>query len=66
MLTERTTTLFVSIFYFQKCQTREFTTFPVNVPQVAGKVFTAVRFPSAMHHLGKRNEMDMLISCRFT
>ena len=22
MLTERTTTLFVSIFYFQKCQTR--------------------------------------------
>ncbi len=25
MLTERTTTLFVSIFYFQKCQTRDFT-----------------------------------------
>ena len=24
MLTERTTTLFVSIFYFQKCQTRDF------------------------------------------
>ena len=24
MLTERTTTLFVSIFYFQKCQTREY------------------------------------------
>ena len=23
MLTERTTTLFVSIFYFQKCQTRD-------------------------------------------
>ena len=28
MLTERTTTLFVSIFYFQKCQTREYKTFP--------------------------------------
>ena len=26
MLTERTTTLFVSIFYFQKCQTREYRT----------------------------------------
>ena len=26
MLTERTTTLFVSIFYFQKCQTRDYTT----------------------------------------
>ena len=26
MLTERTTTLFVSIFYFQKCQTRDFIT----------------------------------------
>ena len=25
MLTERTTTLFVSIFYFQKCQTRDYT-----------------------------------------
>ena len=25
MLTERTTTLFVSIFYFQKCQTRDCT-----------------------------------------
>lgn len=24
MLTERTTTLFVSIFYFQKCQTRDY------------------------------------------
>ena len=27
MLTERTTTLFVSIFYFQKCQTRDFSIF---------------------------------------
>lgn len=26
MLTERTTTLFVSIFYFQKCQTRDYNT----------------------------------------
>ena len=25
MLTERITTLFVSIFYFQKCQTRDYT-----------------------------------------
>lgn len=27
MLTERTTTLFVSIFYFQKCQTRDLNNF---------------------------------------
>ena len=27
MLTERTTTLFVSIFYFQKCQTRDYIMF---------------------------------------
>ena len=32
MLTERTTTLFVSIFYFQKCQTRDYNSFILKMP----------------------------------
>lgn len=35
MLTERTTTLFVSIFYFQKCQTRDYTIDSKKIKHVA-------------------------------
>ena len=40
MLTERTTTLFVSIFYFQKCQTRDCTTErPIFVAKISAAAF---------------------------
>ena len=41
MLTERTTTLFVSIFYFQKCQTRDIILYRKNVAVASGSWFVA-------------------------
>ena len=55
MLTERTTTLFVSIFYFQKCQTRDYTTIWAELAIIfcrgdhVGRPFTQIRFTSISH-----------------
>lgn len=46
MLTERTTTLFVSIFYFQKCQTRDYNKLTDKVQPAQNQAFSSS--PSAL------------------
>ena len=48
MLTERTTTLFVSIFYFQKCQTRDYTVISAYFATVSSR-FRKMRTQSTVH-----------------
>lgn len=56
MLTERTTTLFVSIFYFQKCQTRDSTFHYITVVKPFANTFSFCPI-RVMHHCSTTRKM---------